>query len=365
MVEPIKVLLADDSITVQKLLTATLSIQTDLQIVGAAKNGREVLDLIPTTRPDLILLDIKMPVMDGIDALRHIRQSGLKTPIIMFSSLTVCGAEATLDALALGANDYIAKPTAAGHVQQAIDYITDQVVPRVKYWGRSREAARPDAVTNSVAPPNASPPAGSKNPGAVDVVAIGSSTGGPNALAEIIPKLPASLSVPILISQHMPAVFTRLLAERLQRKSALRVREAEDGAVLRAGDVWIAPGDFHMTIQRKGTDRVISLNQQPPENSCRPSVDVMMRSVADVFGHRALALILTGMGKDGASGCTAVKKRGGFVIAQDRTSCVVWGMPRAVEEAGMADRIVSLSNIHVNIANCVRNSGKELPVPVG
>lgn len=372
MVEPIRVLLADDSIAVRKLLSVTLSQQDGLEVVGAAKHGQEAIDLLPSARPDVILLDVEMPVMDGIDALRQIRQRGLKTPIIMFSSLTVRGAEATLDALAMGANDYIAKPTAAGHVQQAVDYIIEQLVPRIKHWGRPQTpvrhnpiAARTSPVGNDAVAAMSRRTTRARIPGNVDVIAIGSSTGGPNALAEIIPKLQRDFSVPVLITQHMPSVFTRLLAERLQRNSALKVREAEDGVPLRPGDVWIAPGDYHMTVKRHGTECRISLNQQPPENSCRPSVDVMMRSVAEVYGNRAVAVILTGMGRDGANGCGVIKKRGGFVVAQDQASCVVWGMPRAVEESGVADRIVSLTDIHLELSGCVRSSSSPQPVATG
>lgn len=358
MTTVIKVLIADDSVAFRKLLTATLAQQDGIEVVGAASNGEQALELISSTQPDVLLLDVEMPQMNGIVTLQEMRNRGHKTSVIMLSSMSIHSAQETLEALSLGAKDYISKPPSTGHLQKAIDYLVKEVVPRIRYFGRSHAAeSNIGSARNAAQSASVSSKLRSR---AIDVVAIGSSTGGPNALAQIIPDLPADLDVPVLIVQHMPAVFTRLLAERLDRTSKLKVQEAFDGAVLRPGEVWIAPGGYHMTVQRRGTEQQLSVNQQPPENSCRPSVDVMLRSVAEVYGGRSLTVILTGMGKDGTKGCMAIKKSGGTVIAQEEQSSVVFGMPRAVAEAGLADQVVPLDEMHFEICRRLRRPSRKI-----
>ncbi|MCA9058701.1 MAG: chemotaxis response regulator protein-glutamate methylesterase [Planctomycetaceae bacterium] len=391
----IRVLHADDSSAVRRLVSETLAAEHDIDIVGAARDGREAVSMFESNRPDVVLLDVEMPVMDGIAAVRQIRRTDRKTPILMFSSLTVRGGEATLDALSSGANDYVAKPTGASHVQQAVAYIKTELVPKIRMWGSKVASDRGPAIhINRAAPtstasagpgspavpvravnirpaaPTQTPISGGEAPGVrrtpggpVEVIAIGSSTGGPNALAEVVGKLPPGLNIPIVIVQHMPALFTKLLAERLDRICPMRVREAEKGAVVRPGEIWIAPGDFHMVLRKVRNEVQIDLNQNAPENSCRPAVDVLFRSVAEVYGGRSMGVILTGMGRDGTEGARVMRGKGAYIVAQDEPTCVVWGMPRAVTEAGLADRVLPLNEIPTEMITRCRMTTK-VPVTV-
>lgn len=361
MSDKIRVLIADDSAVVRRIVTDTLGKNSDVDIVGAARNGKQALELIQSASPDVVVLDIEMPVMDGISALRTLRQTDRRTPVIMFSSLTTRGGEATLDALSLGASDYVTKPVSGGAMSESVDYLEKELVPLVLQWGRQSKRRR---TLNTVAPetrrtvPKAcvSVPAKevSKKTEPIELIAIGSSTGGPNALADVLGELPADLGLPIVIVQHMPKLFTRLLAERLDKVCPLTVREAVEGAPLQAGEVWIAPGDYHMSLDMKGGLTFLQLDQGPKENSCRPAVDVLFRSAAKYYGKRCLAVVLTGMGKDGLEGCRAFSERGAPIIVQDEASCVVWGMPRAVEEAGLAKAVLPLADIPCEIITYAR-----------
>ena len=364
----VRVLVADDSAAVRRLVSDTLSRSPGIQVVGSARNGREALTLLPQTRPDVILLDIEMPVMDGIQTLRQIRRHDKKTAVVIFSSVKNNSGAKAAEVKALGANEYVAKPVAAGNVDNAVRYIEAELIPRILHLGKRRLAA--PLVTTRLEPQQhpahvasrtaASLPTGSRegrqknSAGPIDVVAIASSTGGPNALRDVLQALPQDLNVPVLIVQHMPKMFTKLLAERLNRSCRINVQQAYTGAVVRPGDVWIAPGDSHMIVERQGAEIKLATNDAPPENSCRPSADVLFRSIAHVFGGQSLAVVLTGMGKDGLDGSRCMSKKGAFVIAQDERSSVVWGMPRAVTEAGVADKVMPLSDIGREIANHVR-----------
>lgn len=356
-----RVLLADDAATVRRLLSQTLNACGDMEVVGAAVNGQEALDLIPETRPDVIVLDVEMPVMDGIDALRQIRKKDRDIPVLMFSSLTVAGAEATLDALSLGANDYIAKPTSAASISQAVAYLKAELETKIRHWANLRSAKQERASSA----PTTQAPFATIAEGSADVVAIASSTGGPNALTTIVSGLPQSLRVPMLVVQHMPPLFTSLLAKRLDDASSFRVTEAKDGQRVIPGEMLIAPGDQHMTVQKIGGQRRISLNQGPPENSCRPAADVLFRSVAETYRSRSLAIVLTGMGKDGYAGAEAIKKQGGVVLAQDQASSVVWGMPRVVADAGLADGVVPLRKIPSQISQYTSSPASAEPLRGG
>jgi two-component system chemotaxis response regulator CheB len=279
----------------------------------------------------------------------------------MFSALTERGAEATLDALALGATDYFTKPSNTGGLDASLQVIREQLIPQIKAVcvrnGFDLQSARPKGVsapsTTFSAPSR--PLAPRPDPGPPEVLVIGTSTGGPNALAEIFRRLPAELPVPILIVQHMPPMFTRLLAERLSAEYAIPVREAVPGAVLEPGKAWIAPGDFHMIVTRDGRQVRVHVQQEPPENSCRPAVDVLLRSVAGAYGPNSLTVILTGMGQDGLRGCEYVHEAGGRILAQDEATSVVWGMPGCVARAGLADRVLPLSLIADEILRRVRH----------
>lgn len=360
MSSPIRILIADDSAVVRRLLTEVLSAETDMEVIGAAKNGQLAVVQCADLKPDVVLLDVEMPVMDGLTALRQLRQSDRWLPVIMFSSLTVSGAKATLEALSCGASDYVPKPSGTGHILRAVQYVKDELVPRVRHWGQRIRTVKESPIRIRKDSPIVTVPSSAKRPPTA-VVAIGSSTGGPNALADILSQLPPGLGVPILVAQHMPAVFTQMLAQRLDRRCHLSVREATDGCVVSPGNILIAPGDQHMEVVSNAGAAKISLNHNPPENSCRPSVDVLFRSVAKTYGERALAIVLTGMGKDGLEGCRILQQVGAHVVVQDEDSSVVWGMPRAVAEAGLANRVRPLGDIATEItmsAGCSSHSDR-------
>ena len=336
----LKVLIVDDAVVVRRILTNALSADPLLEVSGAA-NGRIALQKLELINPDIITLDIEMPEMDGLTTLRELRKTHPKLPVIMFSTLTERGAGATLDALAAGANDYVTKPANVGSVSVAIGRIKDELIPKIKALCGVKEA--PVIEVAPLPPRLASVPV--PNGHAIDVVAIGISTGGPNALSVLIPQLPRELAVPMVIVQHMPPIFTKLLSDRLAAQSQIGVVEGVTGMVLRPGQAIMAPGGNHMVVRRLGGSVYVETNQQAPENSCRPAVDVLFRSVAAAFGPRVLAVIMTGMGNDGLQGCSAIRQAGGEVYVQDEASSVVWGMPGFVARAGLALKTLPLANI--------------------
>ena len=345
----IHVLVVDDAVVVRRMVADELSADPAIEVVGTAANGRLALAKLTQTNPDLVILDVEMPELDGLATLREIRKTHPKLPVIMFSALTERGAEATLDALALGATDYFAKPTSNCGPDASLRVIREQLIPEIKaLCGRAAPATAriPGPVCGRA-------PTVSRS-GLIEVVAIGTSTGGPNALAEVLAGFPADFPVPVVIVQHMPPMFTRLLAERLSAHSRLTVEEGRSGGVLRRGHVWLAPGDFHMTVAREGAQGRVRVHQGPPENSCRPAADVLFRSVAQAFGANSLAVVLTGMGQDGLRGCEAIRAAGGQVIVQDEPTSVVWGMPGFVARAGLADRVLPLGLVGPEIVRRVR-----------
>lgn len=377
---PIRVLIVDDAVVVRRMLAKLLTEETDMEVVGTAANGRDALAKLPGLAPDLVILDIEMPEMDGLETLQALRRERPRLPVIMFSTLTRRGASATLEALARGASDYVTKPEVAGSVTEALLGVRQALLPKIRALcaratpstplappplpsARTAAAAvAPPAVPRRPLPPAAATVASRGQ--APAVLAIGCSTGGPNALAALFAELPAGLGVPVLVVQHMPPVFTRMLAERLDGLGALQVREGVEGAVLRPGEAWIAPGDHHMTVRRSAADVVLALNRAPPENSCRPSVDVLLRSLAEVYGGRVLAVILTGMGQDGLLGATRLVEAGAQVLAQDERTSVVWGMPGAVVRAGLAERVLTLPELATEIvARCAGGPLRRRPPP--
>ena len=341
---PIRVLVVDDTVIVRKLVSDVLGADPDITVAGVAANGSIALQKVATAAPDLVVLDVEMPVMDGLATLRALRAEYPHLPVIMFSSLTERGAATTLDALALGARDYVAKPTNTRGILDAKEQVRDHLVPKVKAFGRTRKRSAAPAVQAAPARP-----ARLGLPAPVDVVVIGVSTGGPNALAEVLPALPGDLPVPVLIVQHMPPLFTRSLAERLDKASALEVREAADGDVPRPGTAWIAPGGLHLDVARVGGIPRLRTHEGPPEHNCRPAVDVLFRSVAEAYGSHVLAVVLTGMGQDGLLGAQRVASGGGQVIAQDEATSVVWGMPGAVVTAELAEAVLPLDRVAAEI----------------
>jgi two-component system chemotaxis response regulator CheB len=327
-VNPIRVMIVDDSVVVRKLVSDVLSADPDIKVVGTAVNGRVALAKVDQLRPDLITMDLEMPEMNGIEAVRAIRARHRNLPIVMFCAVTERGAAAALEALAAGADDYVDKPVGVGGVPQATARVRDQLVPRV-----SPVALPPAPVRHRVPRPT---PA---------LLAIASSTGGPEALTKVLPALPASFPVPVLLVQHMPPVFTRQFAARLDRLSALEVREAAHRDPLVPGQVYVAPGDHHLSVCGVGPGMRLALDQAPPENFCRPSADRLFRSASAACDGAVLAVVLTGMGVDGRAGAAQIRWAGGVVLAQDQATSVVWGMPGAVVEAGLADEVVPLDQM--------------------
>lgn len=345
----IRVLIVDDSVVVRRLLSEVLGADPALEVAGTAATGRIALAKIAQVRPDVVTLDMEMPDLDGLQTLAAIRQSYPLLPVIIFSTQTERGAASALEALALGAADCIPKPADAGSAAAAGQRIREQLIPRIKLFGAGPAhgpTAAPRRASECRCRAGQTPAGAAGRPGPrIDVVAIGVSTGGPNALAEILPAWPADFAVPVVIVQHMPPVFTRLLAERLAARSALPVAEGVSGRRLEPGHVWLAPGGYHMAVVRDALGGKLHVHEGPPENSCRPAVDVLFRSVAAVYGARTLAVVLTGMGQDGLRGCEAVRAAGGQILVQDEASSVVWGMPGFVARAGLAERVVPLSRL--------------------
>ncbi|MGE0441601.1 MAG: chemotaxis response regulator protein-glutamate methylesterase [Gemmatimonadales bacterium] len=349
----IRVLVVDDAVVVRRILTEALAADSSIEVVGVAANGRIALQRIPQVNPDVVTLDVEMPELDGLATLREIRKTWPRLPVIMFSTLTERGAATTLEALSAGASDYVTKPANVGSVEIAQQRVRDEIVPKIKaLCGRFEPTIAP-TERKVMLPPRPKSPVSSL-PKRVDILAIGTSTGGPNALGAVLPLLPADFPIPIVITQHMPPVFTKLLAERLTARGPLKFFEGEPGARLEPGIGWVAPGDHHMVLARDGTSIKLKLNQEPPENSCRPAVDPMFRSVVEIYGERTLAVILTGMGQDGLRGCEQVKEAGGHVVVQDEQSSVVWGMPGFVAQAGLADSVLPLDRIAMELVRIAK-----------
>ncbi|WP_254508736.1 protein-glutamate methylesterase/protein-glutamine glutaminase [Anatilimnocola floriformis] len=334
----IRVLVVDDSIVIRRLLTEALSSDPEIELAGTAPNGRIALAKLPQLNPDLVTLDIEMPDLDGLGTLPELRKNFPKLPVIMFSTLTARGAIATLDSLARGATDYVTKPANVGSVAAGIQSVKDQLIPKIK------ALCAPPVASKAAAPKITCRPA-SKGLQRTDAIVIGSSTGGPQALANVLCSLPQNLPVPIVVVQHMPPVFTNHLANRLNQEGSLEVREARNGDLVQPGLVLIAPGNYHVQLQRVGTQVRVVTQQESPENSCRPAVDVLFRSAAEVYGGNCLGVVLTGMGQDGLRGAREIVDHGGNVLAQNEDTCVVWGMPRAVVEAGLANKVLPLDEI--------------------
>lgn len=361
---PIRVLVVDDSVVVRRLVTDALARDPRIEVVGSASNGRLALTKLEQLGPDVVTMDVEMPDMDGITAVRELRRAGHRMPVIMFSTLTERGAAATLDALAAGATDYVAKPANVGSVQESLAQVADQLVPKVVALAGARRAVgapaapgRPPAgvgVSGGVASaPVARPAVGPRPapaPHAVRLVVIGSSTGGPEALSRVVGAWTTAPPVPVLVVQHMPPVFTRQLAARLDRLGPATVAEAEDGMSLAPGTVLVAPGDRHLEV-RVGPGGALrtALTDAPPVNFCRPAVDVLFRSAVAAVRGDLLGVVLTGMGADGRTGCQEIVDAGGTVLAQDEASSVVWGMPGAVVTAGLAHAVLPLDQVAAGV----------------
>lgn len=334
--QKIRVLVVDDSVVIRRLVCHALEEDPLIEVVGVAANGAAALNRIPQLNPDVLTLDIEMPEMDGLSLLKQLRPQYPRLRVVMFSTLTDRGGAATLEALALGADDYVTKASNAGSLDVSLGNLRRELLPKIHQFF-SKDPGHPPARETS--------PRTQRGSVRADVIAIGISTGGPSALATLIPQLPTDLRVPVLIVQHMPPLFTRLLAERLDATTKLEVREGAAGDLVVPGRVYVAPGDFHMRVIKGRRGLELSLDQEPQLNSCRPAVDALFASVADTYGSAAVGAVLTGMGQDGLDGAARLKARGASVYVQDEATSVVWGMPGSVAGAGLADAVLPLSGI--------------------
>ena len=351
----IRVLVVDDSVVIRRLVSDLLSSDSSVEVVGVAANGRIAVEKISQVNPDVVTLDIDMPEMDGLQTLAVVRKRHPRLPVIILSALTERGAAMTLEALTSGASDYVTKPAAVARSNTPLAEIRDELLSKIKALCPRHGVHQPSPGCLLAADHQQTPAQKAmRAPRRLEIVAIGVSTGGPNALNELIPALPADFPLPVVIAQHMPPFFTRVLAERLASRAAVDVREGIEGGELRPGSVWIAPGDYHMEVAG-GTDGFrLRLNQDPPENSCRPAVDVLFRSVARTYGNNALGIVLTGMGQDGLRGCKEMAQSGAQILVQDEASSVVWGMPGFVARAGLADKIVPLGQLAGEVLHRIR-----------
>ncbi|MEX1311824.1 MAG: chemotaxis response regulator protein-glutamate methylesterase [Candidatus Sulfomarinibacteraceae bacterium] len=347
---PIRILVVDDAVVARTVISDILNHEDGLEVVGTAPNGRIALTKIARLRPDLVTLDIDMPELDGMATLERIRSDFPAIDVIMVSNLTQRGARVTVDALFLGAADYVTKATRTSSPESAREHLRNQLLPKIRalYLGRRRdEALETSGLDRDAQPATAS------GPRSIKIVAIGASTGGPNALADVLESIPRGFPAPVVIVQHMPKNFTAYLAQRLDSRSQLNVREATDGTILQPGDVWIAPGDLHIKVKHHQGRYQIATDDGPHVNSCRPSVDVLFRSVAACYSSSSLAVVLTGMGQDGLDGSRAITDAGGRIIVQDQASSVVWGMPGHVATAGLADVVLPPGDIGAEIVRRV------------
>jgi len=346
---PIRILVVDDAVVARRVISEILSEEDGLEVVGTAPNGRIALAKIERMKPDLVTLDIDMPELDGMETLSRIRSDFPGVDVIMVSNLTQRGARVTVDALFLGAADYVTKATRTVSPEAARTHLRDQLIPKIRalFLGRQGGTTPPRAAafSSKIGTPD--------RVRRIGIVAIGASTGGPNALADVLEKIPRGFLAPLVIVQHMPKNFTAFLAQRLDSRSSLTVREAQDGTILTPGSAWIAPGDLHIKLRRTRGRVQIATDDGDLVNSCRPSVDVLFRSVATCFNSSALAVVLTGMGQDGLEGSRAIAAAGGRIVVQDQNTSVVWGMPGHVVNDGLADTVLPCSDIGPEIVRRV------------
>jgi two-component system chemotaxis response regulator CheB len=347
--ETYRILVVDDSAVIRGLIARACESNPSIKVIATAGNGDLAVKAFQGTPVDVIILDIEMPVMDGLAAIPLLKAVDPAVQIIMASTLTQKNAEISMKAMALGATDYIPKPTSSGEMSVSADF-SRELIEKILTLGalaRRKGVRRPVGGTKPAATPSLPKKVTLRTTPVVkpDVIAIGSSTGGPQALFEVIKTMSSGLTQPVVITQHMPPNFTTILAEHIARQCKVPCAEAKDGELLKPGHYYVAPGDFHMLINKKSEGAAVKLAKDPPENFCRPAVDPMLRSLVEVFGKRVLTVILTGMGSDGCKGSEVVVNAGGSVIAQDELSSVVWGMPGAVAVAGLCTAVLPLQEI--------------------
>jgi two-component system chemotaxis response regulator CheB len=343
----LRVLVVDDTAIYRKIVSDVLRDIPGVEVVGTAIDGALALEKISELQPDVITLDLEMPHVSGVEVLRRLRAQPQDLGIIMLSAFTTQGAAGTTEALRLGAFDFVVKPSGQSPIESAAQ-LKRQLSERLAAFAASRGRTLPARI-DPPAPPQTKVTLSRIVPAACDVppevIVLGISTGGPEALTRMIPQLPADLAAPLFIVQHMPPLFTKSLADDLNQRSALRVSEATEGQLARPGDVLIAPGGRHMKLERTEFGPMARLTDDPPENSCRPAVDCLFRAAAHHYGNRALGVVMTGMGSDGTLGCRLLKRQGATIVTQDRESCVVYGMPAMVVEAGLSDTVVPLAEM--------------------
>ncbi len=351
---PIRVLLVDDSAVIRGLINKALTQDASIEVIGTAANGQMAISMAERDQPDIIILDIEMPVMDGITALPELVRVSPKTKIIMASTLTQRNAEISLNALSMGASDYLAKPSSK--VGKDVEEFYRELIEKVKALGGgissiAKPVASAPVVVPVVAPKVAAPVVLVPSTGSligigIRAVAIASSTGGPQALLSVFEQIQGRLAnVPIFITQHMPPTFTAILAEHISKAGKRTVVEAKDGMIAEPGHAYVAPGDYHMMMKTQGVNVVIHTNQDPQENFCRPAADPMLRSLSDIYGKHLLVVVLTGMGQDGLEGSKIVVRNGGHVVAQNEATCVVYGMPKAVVENQLCRAVLPLAEM--------------------
>ncbi|MFL5348647.1 MAG: chemotaxis-specific protein-glutamate methyltransferase CheB [Hyalangium sp.] len=355
---PIRILVADGSAVARREISQMLGSDPELEVVALTPSGRIALEKAEQLRPEIVVLELSLEGMSGLEVLKALRRQFPRMPVLIFSALTESTGNLTMDALAHGASDYITKPTTPGGVP-TLEQAREPLIAKIKELHSRIQAEPPKVVLprkrHELAKATAPQPR-------IGVVVIGVSTGGPNMLVDVITALPADFPVPVLIAQHMPPVFTRLFAERLDSLTPLRVREAVAGEQLRTGQIWIAPGDYHLALVREGPIVKLLTHRGPMENSCRPAVDVLFRSAAAAYGAGVLAVVMTGMGQDGMRGSQAVSQAGGRIIVQDPETCVVGSMPQAVLNAGLAHQVVPLKNLGAEIVRRVTRALSVQPV---
>jgi two-component system, chemotaxis family, protein-glutamate methylesterase/glutaminase len=354
MNQKIRVLIVDDSRFIIGSITRKLQTDPEIEVIGSAVNGKEAVEKVKSLTPDVVTMDVVMPEMDGLTAVRYI-MAECPTPIVMLSALTSENAEITLRALELGAVDFFLKPST---VSPVADGSIVTLIEKIKTASQAHLNGRKPSPNLDANVSKIAPVSHRNKSGVNKLVVIGSSTGGPRALAQLIPSIPADFNAGILIVQHMPPIFTKSLAERLSQASKIKVTEAKDGDPITCGQALLAPGDFHMTISNYGK---IALNQDPRIQGVRPSVDVTMKSAASIYGKSAIGVVLTGMGSDGTEGASRIKEAGGRIIVEDESTCAIYGMPQSVFKSGYADKKLPLPKIASELIQmCNQAKGEEL-----
>ncbi len=361
MDKKLKLLIVDDSLVFRRALAMALKDEPTIEIVGSVFDGKKAMNFINKYPVDLVTLDVEMPEMDGVEVLKAIKDFNAANPkrlpigVIMVSALTQTGADITYQCLELGAFDFVCKPS-NGNIEKNLESLSNQLMTRINVWHVFRNAA--EATSMFMKKPETVVPALDPAPEGYAAVVIGISTGGPRALSMIMPELTKKISLPILIVQHMPPTFTKSMADQLNQKCRnYTVKEAEEGDKLLPKHCYIAPGGRHMTVKNNGTPKV-HINDGPPLNGCRPSVDVLFNSVSNAGLGNILALVMTGMGQDGSRNLPKLKKSGAYVLAQDKETSVVWGMPGNAVKSGCVDELVSLFNIPEKVAEIIEKSGR-------